>query len=204
MKKGLLIIGLAVAVVAVYLLFFNKSDDKKDDVKQQPLAISKNDDAFNKPFNEFLNGYYTLSNAFVEWDSTGVDKAANELIQLAGKVPYEKIKADSSIVSTGKSFSDNVIAESKGIVGEPTLEGKRRSFYTLSENLYNLIRTVQYDQQVIYHFKCPMAFNDNEEAFWISNNSAVTNPYLGKKHPKYKGSMISCGNVTDSIDFRQK
>jgi hypothetical protein len=184
MKKGLLIVALAAVVVAVYFLFFNKSEGKQEEVKQQPLAISKNDEAFNKPFNAFLDEYYSLSNAFAEWDSVKVDKAANELITLAGKVPYEKIKADSSIISTGRSFSENVVAESKGIVGEPTLEGKRRSFYTLSENLYNLIRTVQYDQQIIYHFKCPMAFNDNEEAFWLSNNNQVVNPYLGKKHPK--------------------
>jgi len=204
MKKGLAFIALAAIVIAVYFLFFNKEEKKPEEPKQQALAQSKNSDEFNKPFNDFLSAYYALKNAFVEWDSLQVNKTAEALIGQAAKVPYKSLKADSSIISTAQSFSESVVAESKGIIGEPTIEGKRRSFYTLSENLYNLIRTVHYDQQVIYHIKCPMAFNDTEEAYWISNSSEIVNPYLGKKHPKYHAGMIGCGNVTDSIDYRQK
>jgi len=205
MKKGLAFIAVAAIVIAVYFLFFNKEEKKKpEEPKQQALAQSKNSDEFNKPFNAFLDAYYTLKNAFVEWDSLQVDKAADALIADAGKVHYSALKADSSIVSTAQSLSESVVAESKGILGEKTLEGKRRSFYTLSENLYNLVRAVHYDQQVIYHVKCPMAFNDTEEAFWLSNTSEVINPYLGKKHPKYHAGMINCGSVTDSIDYRGK
>ena len=79
-----------------------------------------------------------------------------------------------------KKFFESVSAEALGIPGETTLEGMRRSFYTLSENLYNLLRTVQYDQQIIYHDKCPMAFNDQEEGYWLSNTKEIINPYLGK------------------------
>jgi len=204
MKKGLAFVALAAIVIAVYFLFFNKEEKKPEEPKQQALAQSKNSDEFNKPFNDFLNAYYTLKNAFVEWDSLQVNKTAEALIGEAAKVPYKALKADTSIVSTAQSFSESVVAECKGIIGEPTIEGKRRSFYTLSENLYNLVRTVHYDQQVIYHIKCPMAFNDTEEAYWISNSSDIVNPYLGKKHPKYHAGMIGCGNVTDSIDYRQK
>jgi hypothetical protein len=49
-----------------------------------------------------------------------------------------------------------------------------------------------------------MAFNDTEEAFWLSDKNRVVNPYLGSKHPKYKGSMLHCGDITDSLDFRKK
>ncbi len=109
-----------------------------------------------------------------------------------------------TIIATAKSFSDNVVAETRGVAGENTIEEKRRSFYTLSENLYNLLRTVQYDQQVIYHDKCPMAFNDSEEAYWISNTKKIINPYLGKKHPHYAGGMVGCGSIEDSLDYRNK
>jgi hypothetical protein len=71
----------------------------------------------------------------------------------------------------------------------------------ISEALYNLVRTVKYDRQKLYHQHCPMAFNDEEEAWWISNSNKIENPYLGKKHPKYKGTMIGCGDITDSLDF---
>jgi hypothetical protein len=205
MKKGLAIIGAAVVVIAVYFLLFYKNDEKKEDVpKQQPLAQSKNVESFNKPFNEMLKSYFDLKNALVEWDTAKVSTFANTLASLSQNVPYNELKADTTIVATAKSFSDNVRAEAMGITGENNIEGKRRSFYTLSENLYNLLRTVRYDQQVIYHDKCPMAFNDTEEAYWISNTKQIINPYLGKKHPHYAAGMVGCGSVEDSIDYRNK
>ncbi len=206
MKKGLIIIGFVIVGVCVYFLFFNNSDEKKGEEapKMQALIQGKNSEAFNKPFNVMLDGYFALQAALVNWDTAGVDSAANTLVSLSGKVPYDELKADTTIIATARSFSESVSAEALGIVGEPAIEGKRRSFYTLSENLYNLLRTVQYDQQVIYHDKCPMAFNDSEEAYWLSNSKEIVNPYLGKKHPRYAGGMVGCGSVEDSIDYRNK
>jgi len=205
MKKGLLLIVITALAVAGYFIFTGNDDEQESDqVKQQPLARGKNSDAFNKPFNEMLNEYFVLTNAFVEWDTAAASKAASVLGDLAAKIPYEQLMADTTIIATAKSFSESVIAEAAGISGETTIEGMRRSFYTLSENLYNLLRTVQYDQQVIYHDKCPMAFNDSEEAYWISNSKKIINPYLGKKHPRYASGMLGCGGIEDSLDYRAK
>ena len=205
MKKGLVIIGVTVAVIAVYfLLFYKKGDTKDPSPKQEPLAQSRNSDTFNTPFNDMLNSYFDLKNALVNWDTAKASASANNLVTLAEQVPYDNLKADTTIVATAKSFSDNVIAEAKGVASENTIEEKRHSFYTLSENLYNLIRTVHYDQQVIYHDKCPMAFNDTEEGYWVSNTREIVNPYLGKKHPHYASGMIGCGSIEDSVDYRGK
>jgi len=205
MKKGLVIIGVTVAVIAVYfLLFYKKGDTKDPSPKQEPLAQSRNSDTFNTPFNDMLNSYFDLKNALVNWDTAKASASANNLVTLAEQVPYDNLKADTTIVATAKSFSDNVVAEAKGVASENTIEEKRHSFYTLSENLYNLIRTVHYDQQVIYHDKCPMAFNDTEEGYWVSNTREIVNPYLGKKHPHYASGMIGCGSIEDSVDYRGK
>jgi len=205
MKKGLAIIGVAMALIACYfLLFTEKGEAIADEPKQVALEQGKNSEAFNKPFNEMLNGYFALQTALVEWDTAKAANVAEALAVLAAKVPYAELKADTTILETAKSFSDNIMAEAQAIAGEADIEGQRRSFYTLSENLYNLLRTVQYDQQVIYHDKCPMAFNDSEEAFWVSNTKEIINPYMGLKHPRYASGMIACGSVEDSIDYRQK
>lgn len=205
MKKGLAIIGVALALITGYfLLFTEKGEAIADEPKQVALEQGKNSEAFNKPFNEMLNGYFALQTALVEWDTAKAATVAETLALLAAKVPYAELKADTTILETAKSFSDNIMAEAQAIAGEADIEGQRRSFYTLSENLYNLLRTVQYDQQVIYHDKCPMAFNDSEEAFWVSNTKEIINPYMGTKHPRYASGMIACGSVEDSIDYRQK
>ena len=205
MKKGLILIGLVAAIVAVYFIFFSKNDSATPEApKQQPLAQSKNSDAFNKPFNEMLNTYFDLKNALVNWDTAQAVTNAKKLAELADKVPYDEIKADTTIIQTAKSFSGSVVAEANGVAGETSIEGMRHSFYTLSENLYNLLRTVRYDQQVIYHDKCPMAFGDDDPAYWLSNSSEIVNPYLGNKHPKYHSGMLSCGSVEDSINFKNQ
>lgn len=202
MKKGLILIGLTAAVVAGYFLFFAKDEAAQPEApKQQPLAQSKNSDAFNKPFNDMLNSYFQLKDALVDWDTAKAGSSALMLADLAGKIPFEEIKADTTIIATAKSFSGSVIAEAQGVAGESTIEEKRRSFYTLSENLFNLLRTVKYDQQVVYYDMCPMAFNDNEAAYWLSNSKEIVNPYLGNKHPKYKAGMQGCGEITDSVSY---
>jgi hypothetical protein len=82
------------------------------------------------------------------------------------------------------------------LLGVKLLDEKRRSFQMISDQLYDLVRTVRYDRQVVYHTFCPMAFND-EGAYWLSNSSDIKNPYFGPK-------MLTCGEVKDSLDFRVK
>ena len=114
------------------------------------------------------------------------------------------LKADTNIIKTAQDFSESIVAEAKGILGENNIEQKRRSFHMLSEHLYNLLRTVRYSGEIVYHQKCEMAFpDDNGAYFWLSNRSEVFNPYLGTSHPTYKNKMLNCGEVTDSLDFRK-
>lgn len=59
-----------------------------------------------------------------------------------------------------KSSIETILAEANGLIGEKDIELKRKSFQMISDNMYDLIRTVKYDKEVVYHQYCPMAFND--------------------------------------------
>lgn len=202
MKKGLGIIGFAIVILAVYLVVFNKSENEPGEPKQQALTQSTNSDMFNNSFSNMLNAYFDLKDAFVNWDTIKINGTA-KLFQASLKaINYETLMADTTILATATDFSNNTIAETINLANAETIVLKRHFFYDISENVYNLIKTVRYDQQVIYHEKCPMAFNDKEEAYWISDTNAIINPYLGNKHPIYKSAMLNCGSVEDSIDFR--
>jgi Cu(I)/Ag(I) efflux system membrane fusion protein len=107
-----------------------------------------------------------------------------------------ELKADSSIVTMAKGYLENITAEAKGLVGEKDLDGKRKSFQMISDNMYDLVRTVRYDREIVYHQYCPMAFND-AGAYWLSKSSDIKNPYFGKK-------MLTCGEVKDSLSFSQQ
>lgn len=202
MKKGLGIIGFAIVILAVYLVVFNKSENEPGEPKQQALTQSTNSDMFNNSFSNMLNAYFDLKDAFVNWDTIKINGSA-KLFQASLKaINYETLMADTTILATATDFSNNTIAETINLANAETIVLKRHFFYDISENVYNLIKTVRYDQRVIYHEKCPMAFNDKEEAYWISDTNTIINPYLGNKHPIYKSAMLNCGSIEDSIDFR--
>ena len=58
---------------------------------------------------------------------------------------------------------------------------------------------INYEGPTLYFENCPMAFGENNAANWISNSAEIVNPYMGKKHPQYKATMLGCGEVKDSI-----
>ncbi len=149
---------------------------------------------FNSTFKTALNAYYNLKDCFIAENDTAVDASSQRLILAINQIQLDSLGGDSSIVVTAKSYAEGMIAELKGLIGEKDLDAKKRSFQMVSEQFYDFIRTVQYDQEVVYHQFCPMAF-DNEGATWLSNTSVIRNPYLPKK-------MLSCGEVRDSIDLR--
>lgn len=147
-----------------------------------------------------LSAYYQLKDALVEYDTVAANKAAIGLVTAADSI-YTKEIADSALAATLQNFSGSIASEAKALALETDLGEKKRSFSMISENLYPMLQAVQYNQSMVYHQMCPMAFNDNETAFWLSDNREVVNPYLGKKHPKYASGMLHCGEVKDSLNY---
>ncbi len=200
MKKFILLI---VVFGAAGFLAYKLLSDKPvhhSEPKDQALHISKNPPAFNTAFTYFMDQYFKLKDALVQWDTLAADQAAYGLAAKADSLPIRLIKADSNIVLTAQSVAAQVSGEARSFSSEPGIEARRKSFNELTDAIYNLVRTVHYDGEVIYHIRCPMAFHDSEEGFWLSSTSKVVNPYLGTKHPTYGAKMLGCGEVNDSID----
>ncbi|MFM2361735.1 MAG: hypothetical protein RLZZ316_637 [Bacteroidota bacterium] len=198
---------LFLAAGIVLLTACGSGEDKPAEVivPEQPIA-SKNTPAFNESFEKLLNAYISVKDALVDYDTAKANAAALVLEQAADSLKITEIKGDTTgtIQQVAKDFAGTIVGSCKGLVGETDLTKKKREFQMISEAMYNLVRTVKYDKQIIYHQSCPMAFNDEEEAAWISTSNKIVNPYLGSKHPKYKEGMLHCGEVKDSIDFRKQ
>ncbi len=184
-----------------YKLFFAEEARGRRSRTDRPLRISKNTGVFNTAFAEVLNEYYSLKDSLVDWNAPGADRQALVLAQRTDSLPFSELKADSMLVLTARNLASSVENEAKGLIGEVSIDQKRRAFNMLSDEMYDLVRTVHYDGQIIYHIRCPMAFGDSEEGFWLTNTNKVVNPYMGRKHPKFGAKMVGCGEVTDSIDF---
>jgi Protein of unknown function (DUF3347) len=156
--------------------------------------------ATTSSITSMLSSYYQLKDALVEYDTAAANIAAAALVIAADSVKTKEI-TDSALAVTLQNFSGSIASEAKALAGETDLVEKKRSFSMITENLYPMLQAIQYDETVVYHQMCPMAFNDNETAFWLSNNREVVNPYLGKKHPKYASGMLHCGEVKDSLAY---
>lgn len=196
-----------ITVISTALLACGEPEKKADvnsSDSQQPLQ-SKNSDSFNQSFEKLLTSYYSLKDALVEYDTVQANAASRKIAEYADSLAAQHFTNDSSgsKEETAKNYTGTITGSALGFVGETDIQNKKKEFQMISDAMYDLVRTVKYDRQTIYHQHCPMAFNDENEAYWLSNSSTIVNPYLGRKHPKYKGGMVGCGDVTDSLGYKR-
>ncbi|HOX82526.1 MAG TPA: DUF3347 domain-containing protein, partial [Chryseolinea sp.] len=90
-------------------------------------------------------------------------------------------------ISRGKAAAK----EAGTIAYATTLADQRKAFSVLSTEMLSLIKTNTLTSGELYLEYCPMA-NNNEGAYWLSNEKEIKNPYFGE-------SMLKCGVVKDTI-----
>lgn len=186
---------LFVFAFSVLIISCNGGDNNAPKNNQsKELIRSDNSQTFNESFAKLMSDYYKLKDNFISESDTLINDYSKILMKDADSLNFNELKADTDIVELAKTAAANVSGELQGIIGEKNIENKRKSFYTLSEQLYDLIRTVQYNKEVVYHQYCSMVFNKSG-ATWLSNSAEIKNPYLPKQMPV-------CGEVTDSLDFK--
>lgn len=179
---------------AITIISCSNDDSKTAIVEpQKALGQSVNSDSFNTSFNAVLTAYYELKNAFIREDINVINNISTSLIAKASALKITELKADSLIINTAKLYTQNLQDELSGLIKETDLDNKRKSFQIVTNDVYDLIRTVKYDRAKVYLQHCPMAFK-NKGADWLSNSAEIENPYLPKM-------MLDCGVIKDSVDF---
>ena len=82
-------------------------------------------------------------------------------------------------------------AEAGKIAGSEKLADQRKAFSLLSNEMSSLVKANKPTSGKLYLEFCPMA-NNNEGAYWLSNEKEIKNPYFGDK-------MLKCGSVKETI-----
>ncbi|MEI9943181.1 MAG: DUF3347 domain-containing protein [Chitinophagaceae bacterium] len=200
----LLIIFLLLIGVIRYLFFSGKSN-RPSEPDPVPLSVSKHSNIFNTSVQSLLTVYYTMSEAFVNWDTVDINKNASQLKTSLDSLKVEELKVDTTgIYESALDPLANAKTSTADILNNPSIDAKRTAFNLLSENLRLLLIVVKYDQGKLYWQECPMAFGEEKPGNWLSKTNAVRNPYLGLKHPQYKDGMLECGGPKDTINFMVK
>ncbi|MER3497672.1 MAG: hypothetical protein C4308_03030 [Chitinophagaceae bacterium] len=202
MKKVFLIYGVLIAaILVVYFGFISGGKRHFEKSKAKALEVSQHSKEFNEAVDKLMTAYYSMTEAFVNWDSVSVNNYANELKLAIDSLKLDDLKKDTAIYETAFATWDGIRNEIQGMISDATLEEKRQSLNLLSNQLYDLLRIIHYDTEKVYLQECPMAFNDEVPGNWLSKTQEVRNPYLGTKHPKYHSGMLNCGGPKDTLNF---
>ena len=94
---------------------------------------------------------------------------------------------------------NDVKSNAESLLKQTDITEMRQDFRMVSEMFIRCFKTINYEGQKLYWQNCPMAFGEDKGANWISNTEEIINPYLGKNHPEFKGTMLHCGEIKDTI-----
>jgi hypothetical protein len=201
MKK--IILGLLIVILAIagyYWFMFSRKGGGDKGTKQVALTLKKHSDAFNQSVTMAMNAYFDMSAAFVEADTAKVKENDRKFIQLIDSIPLEELKKDTSnIYDIAMGSFTGIRANAESILNMTDIVEMRKDFSMVSENLYPFFKIINYEGENMYWQNCPMAFGDDNGANWVSKTKEVINPYLGKNHPEFKGTMLHCGMIKDTI-----
>ncbi len=127
---------------------------------------------------QLLNAYYQLKDNLVKSNPTASVASANVLVQSINDTDMEILKED---VRTSLLKDANAIAQTGDI------KIQREKFSSLSNNMFELAKSVKLSTEPVYQQYCPM-----KKASWLSNDKAIKNPYYGS-------AMLSCGSVKTTL-----
>lgn len=144
---------------------------------------------FDSSVNKMVSDYLLLESNFIAVNDSLINSYSRQLMKDADSLSFSGFKADSIILQQAVLNTQSISAEMQGLIGETSLNGKQKSFYLLSEEMFDLLKLVGYSKQIIYRFECASAL-DNSTASWLSNSEQIKNPYRPNSN---------CGKITDTL-----
>ena len=147
------------------------------------------DEIFKSQIESLFTAYVNLKDAFVSSDADKVKKEAENTLKRLNEVDMKLV--------TGAAHNDWMVYQQKmkgslqTIQSASDIEVQRQAFSELTDPLYKSIKAFGLAGSTAYYEFCPMAFDD-AGAYWLSDNSAIRNPYFGDK-------MLTCGEVKEKL-----
>ncbi|MCO6496216.1 MAG: DUF3347 domain-containing protein [Chitinophagaceae bacterium] len=201
MKRVIGLVAMIAIIVFGFWLYFEKTYKGASEEKEKadPVQVLKHSEVFNSQVDQALYAYMDMKDALVEADSVSAKDKAAAFGSAMGNIQLDELKEDEAEIKSGAEHLIAQIQQAVTSIGsKENLEGMRRDFKDISDNMYPLLKTIGYEGKKLYWDLCPMAFGE-EAANWLSFSSDIVNPYLGKKHPVFKSGMLNCGEVVDSL-----
>jgi hypothetical protein len=140
-------------------------------------------------FKNVITLYLDLKNALFNDSGDSARAAAKRLFIAIDKVPMGKLPVGQHKI--WMEYNEKLSYDAEHIKGTDELEHQREHFIKLSANMYKMLKELKINTGDLYYQFCPMA-NEGKGAYWLSEKSTISNPYMGKKMP-------TCGETKDTI-----
>ena len=161
------------------------STTQKRDMK--PMATMTNEKTISPEFNLLLGDYLGIKNALTIDNGTLASSTAGKFLSSLKEIKMESLSPAEHTV--WMQVMDKLKVNAGHIQETKDVKNQRIYFDVLSKDMYKLIKVFKTDKTV-YQQLCPMY--NGKGATWISEQSAIKNPYYGK-------AMQTCGNTTEVI-----
>ena len=140
-------------------------------------------------FEQVIDAYLQLKDAFVQDDKLSVQKASKLMAEKVAAVIPTKLEGEG--LEAWHNHQAVYLTRLKVMQHIKGLETNRTYFSHISEILYCTIKSFGLKKGNLFATFCPMAF-DGKGAYWISDSKTIQNPYFGSKMP-------TCGEVKEEL-----
>jgi len=132
-----------------------------------------------------ITDYLNLKNALTKDNADSVSVYAKIFSSDLQSMPMEKLSPDKHNI--WDQYYKSLIDDAKEIGSNTDLKHQREHFTDLSSTFYKMVKAMEINTTDLYYQYCPMA-----DAYWISEKSKISNPYMGKK-------MMTCGSTKETL-----
>lgn len=126
---------------------------------------------------KILDAYLEIKDALVATNGEKASAAAAKLVAIVKSLQGELAK--------------KILFDAEHIEETKAASHQRDHFKTLSNNVFTIVSETKANTATLYKQYCPMAF-DGKGGYWISEESAIKNPYFGDK-------MLTCGSTKETL-----
>lgn len=126
--------------------------------------------------NAVVKSYLDIKNALAADNSKAANDAAKQFTAALKEIQPDQM--DTKQKDTWQKYGEKLRYDGEHISESTEIAHQREHFGSLSANLYAVLRTFKDNDAPLYQQYCPM-----EKKTWLSEQSAIKNPYLGKKMP---------------------
>ena len=131
-----------------------------------------------KQFSQLLSSYLNIKNALVTGDATSAASNADQFLRTVNTIDFK-------VISEGNV---HILSNDAGkISATKDLKKQREYFANLSSNMATVAKSFKLSNKPVYIQYCPM-----KKASWLSTEKQIRNPYYGS-------SMLTCGEVTETL-----